>query len=643
MRRIVLASSIFLVTLKLSGCAALVTPSSKPTGDPQPPANPVSVLIASKFTSQLVGGPAVSVPASVSNDTANEGVTWTLTAGGVSCAPACGSLTPSKSPSFNASYTPPAAVPAAPNNSPTITATSVADTSKSDRFTFSLAFSPGSFAGSYVYFLRGFGPNGSPIAIAGTLAVDANGNIVGGQLDVNVGGQITTAPSSLAGAYLIDTSFNGMTRGTINVTNFALPGTNSNMGMKFALSADGKRGKVIEYDTSGFLSAGTLLQQDPKALTGAIPAGSFVFGLDSDSSAGARVVEAGQLSLSASGVTGGLVDQSEAGNAAPIYSAAPITPGAATPADASGRGLLTLTVGGNSTRYAYYVVDSTQFALIEIDNGQTFGTVQAGTAHLQKPLTAASVSATIVFQMTGIDTSFGTQNLGSAVAIGVISVAPGNALNLTYDSNDAGTVLTARPASGQIISFDQITGRGVLSVSKGANAGVLNSAAFYLYDTDTGFLIDADPTTPPGTPPDQQVANKAYSGTFSPQAAGPFGNQTLSGNMISLTGASATPQIPEIVTGINASSANGNFAAIADVASLNSQIGDSPSRTFSEDYQLLDSTLGHGSMTLPPGYFGDFDLNQSAPATFYLIGPNQFVLIGTLSGVNSGVIFADPE
>lgn len=642
MRCVLSSFSLLFIAFQLAGCAALVTQPPAKGGNPQQ-TDPVSVAITNKFANELAGGPAVSLNAAVSNDNTNSGVIWTLTAGGVSCAPACGSLAPSASPSFSSTYTPPATVPAAPNNAPAITATSVADKSKSDSFSFSLSFSPGLLEGNYVYLLRGFGPNGQPIAIAGTVNLDTKGNIAGGELDLNDGGQIKSFQGPLTGTYVVDTSFDGITRGTINVSNFTLPGTNVTLAIKFALSADGKRGKVIEFDSSGFLCAGTLLQQDPNALTGTIPAGNFAFGLDSDSSTGARIVEAGQFSLGAAGVTGGLVDLSKASAVAPIYSAAPVAPGPATPPNASGRGTLTLSVAGNSIQYAYYIVDAGRLNLIEIDNGQGLGTVQAGWAHLQNSLTANSTNATSVLQMTGIDVSFGTQDLGPAVLIGVMSIAGANTVNLTFDANDAGTVLTTRPVGGQLLSFDATTGRGVLFFPQGANGGFLNSAVFYLFDSGNGFIIDVDPTTPPGTPPGQQVTNKAYSGTLSLQASGPFENQNLSGNMISIAGASAIPSIPEILTGMNANSASSSFSAIADVASLNSQIGDSASRTFSEDYQVTDSTLGHGSMTLPPGYFGDFSLNQSAPATFYLLGTNQFVLIGTLSGTNSGVIVFDPE
>jgi hypothetical protein len=180
-------------------------------------------------------------------------------------------------------------------------------------------------------------------------------------------------------------------------------------------------------------------------------------------------------------------------------------------------------------------------------------------------------------------------------------------------------------------------------VTQGASTGFVNSAVFYLFGTGSGFVIDADNTTPAGTPPNQQVTNKAYSGTFVPQAAGPFGNQMLSGNMISITGGSVIPSIPDIVMGVNFDSSATSFSAIADVASLGSQIGNSPDRTFSEDFQVVDPTLGHGQLSLPPGFFAEFGSNQQAPSTFYLIGPNQFVLIGTLSGAISDISFFDPD
>ncbi len=90
------------------------------------------VQITNKFTSANAGGVAVVLNASVSNDGANAGVTWTLTAGGSNCAPGCGTLVSPAAPTLTATYTPPATVPTGMAASPTITAASVTNPLASD-------------------------------------------------------------------------------------------------------------------------------------------------------------------------------------------------------------------------------------------------------------------------------------------------------------------------------------------------------------------------------------------------------------------------------------------------------------------------------------------------------------------------------
>ncbi len=89
----------------------------------------IVVHLANTFTTIAPGATPVTLNASVLYDTANAGVSWTLTVGGSACSPACGTLVAAPAPSFSATYTPPAAVPAAPNNAPTITAASVTTSS----------------------------------------------------------------------------------------------------------------------------------------------------------------------------------------------------------------------------------------------------------------------------------------------------------------------------------------------------------------------------------------------------------------------------------------------------------------------------------------------------------------------------------
>ena len=80
--------------------------------------SPASASVNTSSTQQFT--------ATVANDTANQGVTWSLTQSGSNCAPACGAL--SGQTTTTVTYTAPAAIPA--NPSVTLTATAVRDTSK---------------------------------------------------------------------------------------------------------------------------------------------------------------------------------------------------------------------------------------------------------------------------------------------------------------------------------------------------------------------------------------------------------------------------------------------------------------------------------------------------------------------------------
>ncbi len=599
-------------------------------------AAPIMVGIQGVFQIVDVGGPPLPLTATVKNDqTLNAGVMWSLTVNGLNCSPACGVLTPSASPSFAAVYTPPTNPLTGVGLMPGITATSVTDPSKSIGFSFEIQQSAVATF-SYAFAVRGFDPNGSPMSMVGSLFGDAQGHITNGELDLNDAGQ-TAHATGLLGGYSTGTSFDGILRGTISITNFTLPGTKVNLGFKMALSADGSRGRIIEFDDSEFTNSGILQLQDPAALAAANPTGTYAFELDSDAPAGSRTVEVGEFSAGAGGISGGLADQSQAGAAAPIYSAAPITQGPATAPDPAGRGTLTLVVNGNSTQYAYYLVRSGLLYLIETDAGGKFGTVQAGMASAQAPFTATSVNGTSVLQMTGIGTAGGAQQFTADVIIGVMTVSQGNTFSATFDSNDAGTILAAQPAAGTITSFDPVTGRGTISVTDGFNSGFVNSAVFYLHDPGEGFLIETDPTANGGP------INKGLSGTFSTQSEMPFTDQSLSGRLLIGSGASSTPVIPNFEGASNFDSAAGTFVAIGDLTALFKSDGNVTDGSFNATYQVTDAASGRGTAMVSAELLGNFTKGLQLPASFYIVGPNQFVMIGTQAGTNSGVSFLDPQ
>ena len=140
---------LLLVTLLSGGCASVPNSSAhstSPSGDPPPttpattpPTPPAAISVAvAPLSSTVQLGQTQPFTATVSNDTKNSGVSWSLS----SCAPgACGTLSATTSASGSSiTYTAPAQMPASP--SIVLTATSVADPSKSASSAITIATSP---------------------------------------------------------------------------------------------------------------------------------------------------------------------------------------------------------------------------------------------------------------------------------------------------------------------------------------------------------------------------------------------------------------------------------------------------------------------------------------------------------------------
>ncbi len=160
------------VTWTVSCSAALcgmVSPTATPSGvattytaPVTPPDSDLSVTITatSVFNTLVSNSAIVTVPAitvattphsalipanvnqqftaTVGNDPANKGVTWTLAQGTTACSPACGSVAPSSTASgAPTTYTAPASVPSNPKV--TLTATSASDSNKSDADTITVS------------------------------------------------------------------------------------------------------------------------------------------------------------------------------------------------------------------------------------------------------------------------------------------------------------------------------------------------------------------------------------------------------------------------------------------------------------------------------------------------------------------------
>jgi hypothetical protein len=459
----------------------------------------------------------------------------------------------------------------------------------------------------------------------------------------------------LTGSFTIDTTFNNVPRVTV-----IIPTPVATLAFQCSFSSDGSHAKVIELDGNFVLNAGTLTKQDPAALTAANPAGTYVFGLDSDIGTvgvvSGRIVEAGQFVLGAGGtsVTGGVADASQAGGPGSVFGgalsgAAPLDAAAAsaTAPDASGRGTLTLSYAGFVAQYAYYIVNAQQLNIIQLGGGGTLLTVQSGTAHIQNTLTANSINGTGVVGLTGIDIG---QPL-SDVIIGVLSITGNTSTttgttSVTFDTNRSGVRGISQTTTGQFFTpFDPTTGRCVIQNLPTIATNFVGATLIYLYDDGKGYVIDGTPNNGAG------AVNHAFSGMLTPQAAGPFSLAAdFTGNVIALGGGSSSSSIPNVDMAFNLTGAAGTYSAIFDLTTPNTAIGANGQVVgfqIADLYAMDDPVVGHAFFHLLGGVLGDPNTGADDLATIYIIGPNQFVAIGVGpgagGGVPSGVLFFDPQ
>jgi hypothetical protein len=182
-----------LLAMLIAGCGG----SGSGPNPPTPPA--ISVAFSPAAPTSINTSATASLTAVVSNDSANGGVSWSVTCG----SSACGSFSPASTPSGTATtYTAPAAAPSPATV--TVTATSVTDTTKSASASITVGPPPVVLMdGNYVYHLAGQDGAGN-YYVAGAFTVK-NGAIAGGEQDMTDGSDpgyyhdsLTAAGSSMS-------------------------------------------------------------------------------------------------------------------------------------------------------------------------------------------------------------------------------------------------------------------------------------------------------------------------------------------------------------------------------------------------------------------------------------------------------------
>jgi hypothetical protein len=365
--------------------------------------------------------------------------------------------------------------------------------------------------GSLAFLLRGFDSNG-PVVIAGSVAVDGNGGISGGEEDItrSSGSQhLTIEPSSAnpASYYVVGTISHGpgnpgqgqqytaysrgcmalatsagtatfaftlggcsnhWTENQLTTTNDNACGMTQNSGGSNIAAGYFTTGHVIEFDcttgtapscTSSTRATGIVRWQDPSSFSTGL-SGPYAFGLSGWDAAAARYAMAGSFQAGSGSMTAVAADINDAGTLS-----SQLTGGSGTYSsiDAYGNATGTLSASQTSLPVSLYVVSKTE-ALIVTNSANGAAPVVGGEAVATAPsFSAASLQNSHIFHLGGV-------TAGSAdVSIGVLAFNGAGVLSGTQYEDQGGTLGTA--AISGTYAVDQTTGRTTFSAALGQTLG----------------------------------------------------------------------------------------------------------------------------------------------------------------------------
>jgi hypothetical protein len=359
-------------------------------------------------------------------------------------------------------------------------------------------------APTYVFYLTGLEANANFYALAGAVAIDANGNVLGGEQDFNDAFGIT-ANDAITGGTL---SADGTTLTLITSDASLGVGGTETLGVQFV---NANHALVIQFDGSA-TSSGSL---DLQTLANA--SGNFAFTLSGVDTGYFPIVYGGVFSAS-SGTLTGFYDVNDDGS----VTLGNDLSGASTDPDAFGRGTVTGT--GIAGTLAYYIVGPEAIRLIDIDVdssavGSAFGQGAGGftNASLGQSVFALGSNswADILYGAAG---QFTTDGAGNMAGVGDDNEGPG------------AFIASAAPIAGTYSISTLADGYGSLTLNPG-DLGDISSLGIYMTDpllnlndpnnTVSGLggalVVDLDTTPLTGTgviTPQTDTATASFTGNY---------------------------------------------------------------------------------------------------------------------------------
>lgn len=366
--------------------------------------------------------------------------------------------------------------------------------------TVSGAPSPSSFSltnipvNSYTFSMSGQDAAGGYYALAGSVAVDSNGNVLEGEQDFNDGGFGFASPEPKG---------DRITGGTLTFPSGAPPGqgtlTLNTNNLSLGVNADGTEVFGVQFVNSGHAlimqfdgfatSSGSMdLQTLPSPL-----AGPFAFAISGFDSSQTPVAFGGVFSVNGTAISNGIIDINDADNLG-------VTTGSTfsatlSPADTFGRGTIKgLKVGGTGVSLNYYVVGPEAIRVIDVDTtdaalGSAFS---QGTGTFSNGSLGASVLAITgnLLAQFGALGQFTTSNTSSSPAdfagVGEDS-EPGNGVLTSEASKITGTYLIGANGYGSL----------AFNTTSSNYPGLGDITTLGIYMTDPALNLN-DPNNPTG-------------------------------------------------------------------------------------------------------------------------------------------------
>jgi hypothetical protein len=487
--------------------------------------------------------------ATVQNDPANAGVTWTLTANGTACSPACGTL--SFASANSVTYTPPATVPAAPNNMPSITATSVSNPSRFDVDPFTIfdgsaacgtGGNEGLLNGQYAIMLQGWTGSGAgtPMIYAASFGADGTGKITGGQDQVNYFNHSARTAGFVAeeGAGIVPSAssyaISSDGRGCLTLTDQFAATFTFRFSLGGVTGGIASKGDIIffnEQSATPERASGILRRQDPTAFSLSALASNFALGVDGwENSKGplTHFALVGSFAQSGGTLSSPSFDANDGGQLQ-IEQAGGLSLGTIQPIS-TGTGATTATLflpgaASSSARVEIYVINSSELFFVS-NLISSEGAVFSGRAiATSSPFNSASILPNYIFRFAGSSSGAASTSIGLASFSGGRSGTVSGTMDLY-----AGGTATNQNLTGTYLFGE---GSGELRIS-GPTA--VTSPFCYLtnpFDGVSAFCITMDPS--------------ASLGVFDAQPAATYSSSSLSGNFFFGSNVPGDNTVPGVV------------------------------------------------------------------------------------------------